>query len=446
MEPNTAKEDQRQEENDPLLSDIEAFLRDMLQQLVPIQSFDENHGRPRIVPALCLWAGLLVCVLRGMGSQLAIWRLLSLKSLWDYPRFEVSDQAIYKRLETGGTRDLEWLFAQVSTVLRARLKPYAQTKIAPFASQVVALDSTTLDPVARSLPSLRPLANGDKQLLPGKLAGVFDIRLQQWVRVQYIPDPDENDKVSARALLADVPPGALVLADMGYFGFRWFDDLTTAGYFWLSRLRQKTSYEVLHVYYQDGDTFDGLVFLGAYRANRAQYAVRLVTYRQGASVHRFITNVLEPQRFSLSAIAAVYMRRWDFELAVKLIKRELNLHLFWSAKTAVILQQLWAVLIIAQILHALQVEIAGRAGVDPFDVSLHLIVEYIPKWSYTGEDMVALFVERGRDVGFIRPSRRIRPATPLIPLSALDPLPPDIPLTRTPRYDNRRCNRRGLVQ
>ena len=130
-------------------------------------------------------------------------------------------------------------------------------------------------------------------------------------------------------------------------------------------------------------------------------------------------------------------------MAFKLIKRDLGLHLFWSAKTDVILQQVWAVLIIAQILHALQLEIAGRAGVDPFDVSLRLMVEYIPKWSYDGTDMVTIFVEHGRSAGFIRPSRRIRLLTPEIDLACIYPLPSDLVLERKPRYANRKCSSRS---
>lgn len=429
-----------------LLDNIENFLAEMIQRLEPIRGAGKTRGRPRVLPAMCLWAGLLVCVLRGMGSQLAIHRLLTQYALWDYPRFSLSDQAIYKRLEHGKIEDLRRLFGQVSAVLRERLTPFAQTTIAPFATAVVAIDTTTLDPVARTLPSLRDVPDGDRQLLPGKLGGVFDIRYQQWLNVEYIDDAKENDKVSARRLLADVPKGALVLADLGYFGFRWFDDLTDSGYHWLSRLRQKTSYEVVHTYFKDGETFDGIIFLGAYRADRAKHAVRLVTFRQGDTLRQYITNVTDPTLFSMRDIAVLYARRWDFELAVKLIKRELNLHVFWSAKTAVILQQIWAVLIIAQILHALQLEIAGRAGVDPFDVSLPLIVEYIPRWSYSGRDMVALFVERGREAGFIRPSRRIRPDTPFISLSDMRPLPPELVLVRAPHYAERHSISRGKVQ
>lgn len=227
--------------------------------------------------------------------------------------------------------------------------------------------------------------------------------------------------------------------DLGFFSFPWFDQLTHEGYFWLSRLRKKTSYVILHTYYQQGETFDGLVHLGAYRADRMHYPVRLVTFRVGALSYQYITNVLHPRQLSLNDIAVLYARRWDIELAFKLVKRELDLHLFWSAKPVVLMQQVWAVLLISQILHALQLEIAAKAAVDPFDVSLALLAEYLPAWSDV--DIVALFVERGRSAGFIRPSRRIRIQTPPVDLNDYVPLPPDLCLTCEPRYARRKVDR-----
>jgi hypothetical protein len=211
------------------------------------------------------------------------------------------------------------------------------------------------------LPALRELPPGYRQLLPGKLAGVFDVRLQQWRHVSYVPDPEQNEKAVVRSLLAEVEPGTLILADMGYFAFQWFDELTDRG----SRLPKGTSYEVLHTYYDDGEVFDGIIWLGAYRADKAAHAVRLVTFRRGQQEHRYITNVREPATLSLYEIVNLYARRWDIELAVKTVKRHLKLHLLWSSKTVVILQQVWAVLIIAQILQALQMEIAGKHASTP---------------------------------------------------------------------------------
>jgi hypothetical protein len=424
-------------ETNKTLDQIEEFLCATIEKLEPIRTDPVGRGRPRILPATCLWLGVIICVLRGWNSQLGVWRLLAQKGLWDYPRFAISDQAVYKRLEKDGSQPFKRLFEQVSAVLKERLVPYRQ-QLAEFASEVVAIDNTTLDKVTRHLPLLRGVADGDRQLLPGRLAGVFDLRLQQWRHVMHIDDPNQNEKVTARTLLEHIQPRALILADMGYFGFAWFDELTEGGYNWLSRMREKTSYSIIHAFYQQGETFDGLVWLGAYRADRARYAVRLVTFRVGATLYRYITNVLDPRQFPLHAIATLYARRWDIEMAFKLIKRELGLHLFWSSKDEVVLQQVWAVLTIAQILHGLQLEIAAKAGVDPFDVSLPLLVEYLPSWNDV--DFIALVVDRGREGGFIRPSRRIRIHMPEIDLANYLAPPADLILEREPRYAGRRCS------
>lgn len=417
------------------LDQIEAFLREMIESLVPSAPEPPRAGRPYILPALCLWAGVVVCVLRGWSNQLAVWRLLRTKGLWEYPRFPVSDQAIYKRLAAeGGAACLQQLFQQVSELLQEQLAAYRQS-FASFASDVVAIDATTLEAVMRHLPALRAVE--DAQLLAGKLVGVFDVRLQQWRFVTHLPSSQDNEKTACQELLAHIQRGALLLMDLGFFSFPWFDQLTAEGYFWISRLRQKTSYQVAHIFFQQGDTFDGLIWLGNYRADRARYAVRLVRFRVGASTYQYITNVLSPTQLSLAEVAQLYARRWDIEMAFKLIKRNLGLHLLWSAKSQVILEQIWAVLLISQILHALQLEIAAKAGVDAFDVSLPLLVTYLPRWAEV--DFIALAVERGRETGFIRPSRRICIQTPPLDLHAYQPPPPSLILTREPRYAHRRA-------
>jgi hypothetical protein len=397
-----------------LVGEIEQFLHEAIVHLEPEPPASPPPGRPRILPALCLWGGLLVCVLHGFTSHLALWRLLTGHGLWHFPRLPLSDQALYHRLARDGTGPLERLFAHLSALLAARLAAYAAPGLAPFAAAVYALDEMTLDRVARLLPALRAVPAGAAALLPGKLAGLFDLRLQQWRRVEYVADPQQNEKVAARGMVADLPAGSLILADLGYFGFAWFDALTDAGRWWVSRLRSKTSYTVLHTFYQGGETLDALIWLGAHRADRAKHAARLVQFRHGATLHRYVTNVLDPTLLPMAEAARLYARRWDIELAFNLIKTHLGLHLLWGAKPTVVLQQVWAALILAQVLQALRLEIAGRAGVDPFEVSLPLLVEYLPYFAYRGLDPVAVFVEQGRALGFIRPwpSRRRRPRRP----------------------------------
>lgn len=428
----------------PVVGDIERFLHDAIGQLAPTLAAREQTGpgaTRRILPSMLLWAGLLVCVLHGFSHQRTLWRLLTQRGLWGHPPLPLSDEAVYKRLGHASTAVLEHLFAQISALLRDRLAPYAQQTLAPFASAVFVLDETTLDQVARWLPALRGVPAGSHALLPGKLAGLFDVRRQQWVRVAHHANPDQNEKVAARAMLDGVAPNSLILADLGYFGFAWFDWLTERGVWWVSRLRAKTSYTVAHVAYHQGQTLDALVWLGAYRADRSKHLVRLVEFDVGSAHYRYLTNVLESRRLPMAEIARLYARRWDIELAFKLAKVQLGLGLLWAARPTVVLQQVWAVLIIAQIVQALRLEIAGRAGVDPFEVSLPLLVEYLPFFASFGDDPLRAFLADGRRVGFIRPSRRLQVQTPVIAAAAYALPPPDLVTERAARYAGKRSRR-----
>ena len=113
--------------------------------------------------------------------------------------------------------------------------------------------------------------------------------------------------------------------------------------------------------------------------------------------------------------------------------------MLWSAKEIVVQQQVWAVLIISQILQGLRLEIASRAEVDPYDVSMELLVRYLPQYAYTGEDPVQVFVEQGRELRFIRPSTRTKVQAPTVDPQQLVPIPPDLVLLRPPRYAHRNC-------
>ena len=204
-------------EREALLDQVEALVQQVLLDLEPdpAEARRPGPGRPRVLPAFALWGGVLVCVLRGMTSQRAIWRLLTARRHWHYPRFPLSDQAVYKRLADADTGPLEAVFAAVGRLLASRVAPWAARDLAPFATEVVAIDETTLDQVARTLPALREVPKGDDALLPGKLAAVVDLRTQLFRWVAHIPNPRQNEKVAARDLLTGLTRGALVLALSG---------------------------------------------------------------------------------------------------------------------------------------------------------------------------------------------------------------------------------------
>lgn len=416
---------------------IEALLVAVVSQITP--PVRSGPGRPPILPAAVLWASLTLGVLRQASSQRDVWRVAITKDRWPGERIVVSDEAVYRRLAAADPQAMGTLFTLFTEALVARTGPAEHAGLAPFATDVVVLDETTLDQVARWLPSLRGSPPGSDALLPGALAGVFDLRRQLWRTIELRTDPHQNEKVAARALLATLAPGSLVLADLGYFGFPWFDDLTEAKHHWISRCRAKTSYRTVHVHYQDETTLDALVWLGANRSDKAKHLVRFVRFHDGTAERTYLTSVRDPRVLPLREIARLYARRWDIELAVKLVKRELGLALLWSAKPAVIWQQVWAVLLIAQLLQALRQEIAQRAEVDPFEVSMALLVRHFPDYAARFPDPITAFVADGKLMGFIRPSTRLQIRAPTIPLAHLTLPPEALPTEREPRYAGRKC-------
>src|SRR3712207_5281669 len=131
----------------------------------------------------------------------------------------------------------------------------------------------------------------------------------------------------------------------------------------------------------------------------------------------------DPQVLPMADLARLYARRWDIELAFNLVKTHLGLHLRWGSTPAVVLQQGGAVFTRAQVLQALRLASAGKAGVDPFAVSLPLPVESLPFLAARGLDPVAVVVEQGRALRLIRPSSRTVIAAPAIPPEDLRPRP-----------------------
>ena len=391
----------------------------------------KKAGRPQQVEWKQIVLGVLVSVLFGMNNYQQLWRRLRSQPLGSYEPIEVKDDAIIKRLRQAGTRPWEDLFEQ----LQDPEEDLGQAEeLAPFARSVVALDEMAGEQMQRHLKTQWGLPAGDKRLLPGKLSGRFNVRSQQWERVQWQPDAQANCKVNVGTLLLGLAVGSLLLFDLGYFAFAWFDQLSSAGYWWISRLREKTSYQLVHTFWRLEGNLDALIWLGAYRSDRAGRMVRLVRFWDGEKVHSYITNVLDPRQLSLKHLAQLYARRWDIELAFLLLKEYLPLRQWWSSQAVLVQQQCLAVLIVAQEVHRLQVRLARQAGVPIFDVSLPLVMEQVPHWLDQGQDPQEWMSRYGKALGLIRPSSRLVPVVPEVKEEELRLPQGPLPENRKERY------------
>jgi hypothetical protein len=409
----------------PSLDAIEATLAD----LIPHLRFDPaTRGRPEVLPSALRWGAVCVSILSGAPTQRAIWRTATGSGLWTYAPVTVTPEAVRQRLIAHGPTVMQEVCAQATTLLSAHWS--GDLTLAPFATGgVYALDDTTLDKVAKSLPT----ADGPERPLAGRLHTVFDVRRQCFQTVIPTALPDENERVAAPDLLATLPRRSLVLMDRGYLSFPLFDAITDDRRFFVTRLSDRVTFTPTHVLTDTREVTDVLGFLGTYRADRSTHRYRLVTIRGTFGTRRYLTNVRKPKKLTPAQLGQLYARRWDIELAFKLLKRELGLHLLWATCWELVLTQIWATLLIAQLVLMLRLQLALRAGVDLFDVSLGVLLRDLPRYVARGEpDVLGAIAARGRYGGMIRPSRRTRLAIPTtLPIT---PPPKGHRRIQVPRY------------
>src|SRR5258708_37428642 len=194
--------------------------------------------------------------------------------------------------------------------------------------------------------------------------------------------------------------------------------------------------------YGGGGRLEGMVGLGTWRADRARSPVRLVQFYQHGRLHRYLSNVLDPQQLSLADIARLYARSFDIELAFGVLKEHLHVSQLWSAKWEVVQVQIWCALLLAQLFHGLQVQLAAQEGVEPFDVSIDLLVQLVPRLLQRGIAPLPYLGRRGRELGLIRPSTRLQIQVPLVDPNWITPTPPEALRPRdTVRYAQRKCAR-----
>ena len=392
-----------------------------------------GRGRPLTLAACHLWLGLLWAVIEGLQGYSALTRYLATHAIGRFAPVSLTQSAVLQRLQQAGLQPLQELFGLLGTWLQSYLAPPA-CDLAPFASHIIALDETKLDTVVRRLPWQRQHRKGDPAVLAGKLAALFDIRQQRWLRLHYVSDALRNCKLDVLALLEDLPWHSLLLFDLGYFGFPYFDYLSERGLYWISRSREKTRYQLLHVYYQQGVILDALVWLGSEHGPRAGRAVRLVRFGDGKHLGLYLTNVRDPLVLPMGDIARLYARRWDIELAFLTIKELFGLHQWWSSQRPLILQQIAVALLLAQLLQALRLHLAEQAQGDPFDVSLPLLVKHLPHLLRARLHPLDWVLTHGQKQRFVRPHSRFQVVAPAIPSEQITPLPADLVLTRKASY------------
>lgn len=235
--------------------------------------------RARLLTLPVMVAIIVSLVWRRLGAVAEVQRLLAREGLlWVQP-LQVSEQAIAKRLDTLPAAALGELFAEVCTRLQAQplptwpgLEDWAGVR-AHFA-QIALLDGSTLEALRKKTQALR---GRDGTVLAGRMMVRVEAFSQRPLWHLYTEDAAANDKRFAPQILAAVPRGGLVVFDLGFFSFLWFDDFTDQQKFFVTRMRHKTAYRTLAVLSQGPYYRDELVKVGQYRAHPCRHPLRMVS-------------------------------------------------------------------------------------------------------------------------------------------------------------------------
>lgn len=248
------------------------------------------------------------------------------------------------------------------------------------------------------------------------LAAVVDLVSHLPVQVWYAEDSQTNDKTFLPEILAGLPAHSLLVFDLGYFAFPFFDALSQAGHWFVTRLREKTSFTVERVLVNRPQVQERIVHLGKYRSNPSHRSVRLIEGYVGGAWRRYLTNVLDPERLSVVEVVAVYEQRWQIETAFLLVKRLLGLSYLWVGSLNGVQLQVWATWLYYAVLIDLCDEVAEllqlslqRISVEMVSRSLYFYAHAVSQ-GYAGTAAAYFADQANRDLGIVKQKRRSRPS------------------------------------
>ena len=150
--------------------------------------------------------------------------------------------------------------------------------------------------------------------------------------------------------------GTVVVMDRGYIDYEWFVQLTHQGVYFVTRLKDNASFEVVETrpVPREGRVLkDQIVFFHSQATPDREHFFRIVEIwdEEKQRSFTFLTNQFE---FAATTISAIYKDRWKVELFFKAIKQNLKIKTFLGTNANAVKTQIWTALIAMLVLRYLQ--------------------------------------------------------------------------------------------
>jgi hypothetical protein len=247
------------------------------------QRMKEWRGRNRLLTLPVMVAIVLTLVWRQIASISELVRVVAKEGIMWIKALEVTQQAISKRLAKMPSYVFEQVFEEAIGAIRNKHKEKEKKDGSTGGFSVVWMaDGSTLEALMRRVKALRQ--EGISRLA-GKIMMVVEAKTRLPVKWYYSEEVQVNDKSFCEELLGLLPTGGLLIFDLGFFCFWFFDRFTEEGKYFISRLREKTSYKEVEVISSGQYYRDTIIKMGIYRSNPMRHIVRLVeVYWEGSGI------------------------------------------------------------------------------------------------------------------------------------------------------------------
>jgi hypothetical protein len=152
--------------------------------------------------------------------------------------------------------------------------------------------------------------------------------------------------------------GTILVMDRGFLHFRWFSQLNKSGVFFVSRMKDRVSYEVTAsraTVKDKGIVSDQEIRLTS-KQSRKRYPdnLRLVSIKTDKGEQlEFLTNHMT---LAASTIAEIYKDRWQIETFFKLLKQNLRIKTFIGTSVNAVWIQIWTAMIAMLLIKFLQLK------------------------------------------------------------------------------------------
>jgi hypothetical protein len=406
----------------PAVDEVEQRLMDVLSPslLAPRQLERRDPRQPqrcirmrqRLLTLPVIVAIIVSLVWRRVPSIAEVQKILTREGLLGMVPLQVSPQAITKRLDVLPAAVMGQLFAEVCTRVQAQSPPpLPHPRWAPVRERFPLLaigDGSTLEALRKKTAVLRERTG---LVLAGKMMVLVEAFSHRPLWQVYTEDAAANDKRFAAEILAALPVGGLLVFDLGFFSFLWFDDFTAQQKFFVTRMREKTAYRTVQMLSQGLAYRDEIIQVGQYRSNPCMHPLRMVSVLWQGAWYRYLTNVLDPQALSPRQVCELYRRRWRIEEAFALTKRVLDLAYVWTGSSNAVQLQIYATLIFYAVLLTICQQVAQVLGEPLERISVEMVFRAFYHYSRAvqrgeSDDLVAFLAEHAKLLGLVKRQRQ----------------------------------------